>query len=240
MSPTPKGTPVVLYVRVSTVEQAEEGVSLEAQEKALRLYAELRGLVVVEVVTDPGVSASKALADRPGGARVLNLVRRRKVGAVLTTKLDRLFRDAADCLTVVRAWDRAGVSLHLTDMGGQAIDTSTAVGRMFLTFLAGLAEMERSLIAERTKTALAHKRSKGERVSRWLPFGWKLADDGVHLVEHPQEQRAIELIQRLRVKGYSQRAIADALNRRRIPSRGREWHKTTVARVLNRESLAAA
>ena len=68
---------------------------------------------------------------------------------IITTKLDRLFRDCEDALKMSRHWDRAGVALHILDMGGQAIDTSTAIGRMFLTMTAGFAEFERNQTSER-------------------------------------------------------------------------------------------
>ena len=72
-------------------------------------------------------------------------------------KLDRMFRNAGDCLATVEAWDRAGVALHVVDLGGNAIDTTSAAGRFMLVVLAGAAEMERNLIRERTKAALAVK-----------------------------------------------------------------------------------
>src|SRR6266576_5058844 len=71
-------------------------------------------------------------------------------------KLDRLFRDAEDALRQTKAWDRTGISLHLVDIGGQSMNTGSAMGRMFLTLMAGFAELERNLIAERTTAVLAH------------------------------------------------------------------------------------
>lgn len=71
-----------------------------------------------------------------------------------------------DALNETRPWGRQGVAMHLLDMGGQAINTASAMGRMFLTMTGGFAELERNLIAERTRTALQHKRDKGEAVSR--------------------------------------------------------------------------
>jgi len=138
----------VAYVRVSTEEQATEGISLEAQNHRVRAYCELRGLELVDIITDAGVSAGKPLARRDGGARLLHLIRRGEAVAVVAFKLDRLFRNCADCLTVTATWDRSGVALHLIDLGGQAVDTSTAMGRFFLTVMAGAAEMERGLVAE--------------------------------------------------------------------------------------------
>jgi DNA invertase Pin-like site-specific DNA recombinase len=226
--------PAIAYVRVSTDEQAAEGVSLDAQVASVRAYAALRGLELVDVVVDAGVSAGTPLADRVGGAIVLDAVKRRKVRAVVAVKLDRVFRNAGDCLTTTEGWDRAGVALHLVDMGGQAIDTSSAMGRFFLTVMAGAAEMERNLIRERTSSALAHKRAEGRRTSKDAPFGWRIGADGDTLERHDDEQRALALIQSLRAGGMSVRAIVAHLEANGVASRGTRWHKTTVERVLSR------
>lgn len=101
------------YIRVSTGEQARGGVSLTAQ---------------TEVIREEGVSAAKPLATRPGGERPLQLVARKKVKHVVALKLDRLFRDAEDALHQTKAWDKAGIALHLVDMGGQTLNTATAWG----------------------------------------------------------------------------------------------------------------
>jgi site-specific DNA recombinase len=209
---------VIAYVRVSTEEQANEGVSLDAQEARIRAYCAMRGLELAEVVIDAGVSGYKALADRDGGRRVLEMVRTRKVGAVVALKLDRLFRNCADCLDVTAGWDRHGVALHLVDLGGQAVDTSSAMGRFFLTVMAGAAELERNQIAERTSTALQHKASRGERVGA-VPFGFTLDTDGVHVVPVESEQTVIALARELRSAGLSLRAVAAELARRGHASR---------------------
>ena len=77
----------IAYVRVSTEEQAQEGISLEVQTQALQAYAKMRDLEMVEVVQDAGVSAGKPLSKRPGGQKVLNTVVSHKVGAVLAFKV---------------------------------------------------------------------------------------------------------------------------------------------------------
>jgi site-specific DNA recombinase len=228
-----RSTQVVGYCRVSTEEQANEGVSLEAQEAALRAYCTMRGLTLAEMVIDAGISAGKALASREGGQRVLELVKQSKVGAVVAWKLDRLFRDAGDCLNVTGDWDKRGIALHLVDMGGQAIDTSTAMGRFFLTVMAGAAEMERNLIRERTTSGMAFKRSKGERVGA-IPFGHRLAADGVALELEPAEQEVIAMVKTLRADGFTLQQIVDRLTLDGVPSRGKAWHLTSVVRILKR------
>ena len=228
-------TAAVIYCRVSTEEQAVEGVSLDAQQSTLLAYCTLRQLDVAAVVVDAGISAGKPLHTRPGGRQVLEMVNSGTVAHVVAYKLDRLFRDACDCLAVTAEWDRQELALHLVDMGGQAIDTSTAMGRFMLTVLAGAAEMERNLISERTRAALAHKASKGERVGQ-VPYGCRLAADGVHLETDPAERRVIELVKELRAEGLSFRAIAARLNDTNTAARGRCWHPTSVTRLLAREA----
>jgi len=220
------------YARVSTEEQATDGISLAAQLERIRNYCTLNGFSLVEVITEEGISAAKPLSERPGGHRLLELLRSDGIGHVVALKLDRLFRDAIDCLTVVRDWDRKGIALHLVDQGGQAINTKSAMGRFFLTVMAGVAEMERNLIGERTRIALQHKRKNGE-VYGPEPFGYRR--EGERLVPEPGELKTLELMKRLRSQGYSYRKIAYELRRRRVPTKnGGRWEAATVAKILQR------
>ena len=151
-------------------------------------------------------------------------------------KLDRMFRNAADCLTTVEKWDRTGISLHVIDLGGNAIDTTSAAGRFILVVLAGAAEMERNLTRERTRSAMAVKRSNGQRIGT-VPFGFDLAADGSTLVPSENEQVVIADIRAMRSRGLKLRKIADALTRRDVPTKtGRSvrWTHQAVARILSR------
>lgn len=220
------------YVRVSTAEQAEEGVSLDAQEARIRAYCTMRDLELIELVTDPGVSAGKyTLEQREGGAKLLGAVTQGKVTHVVALKLDRLFRNTIDCLTTVQAWDKAGVSLHLIDMGGASLDTSSAMGRMFLTMAAGFAEMEKNLTAERTTAALSRKAEKNERTGE-LPYGKRLSADEIHLEDNPEEQAVIAKVRKLQKAGLSQRAIVKELAQMGMVNRaGGAFNQTQVARI---------
>lgn len=224
------------YVRVSTAEQADSGLSIENQVAKLRSYAVVRELDLVDIIIDAGVSGGKALAAREGGAKVLRWTKRNPGCAVVTLKLDRMFRDAANCLTVTKVWDAKGTAFHILDMGGTSIDTSSAMGRMFLTMAAGFAELERGLIRERTSAALAVKRERGEKTGgASCPFGYRLAKDGVHLVEAPAEQEALALILKLREDGFSYGKIAAELNLKGYMTKaGSEWKPVQVRRVCKR------
>src|SRR6516162_11381766 len=98
------------YVRVSSDEQADSGLGLEAQRQRIRAYAELKDLRLVEVFEDPGVSGGKELNTRPGGARLLEAARRHKA-VVVVARLDRLFRSVADAALTIADFDRRGVEL---------------------------------------------------------------------------------------------------------------------------------
>jgi len=221
---------VIAYVRVSTHEQATEGVSLAAQEERIRAYCTMTGLELVAVIRDEGVSASKELATRPGGAELLSLVADKGINNIVALKLDRLFRDAADCLNQTRAWDTAGINLHLIDMGGTAINTGTAMGRFFITMAAGFAELERNMIAERTTAALAHKKAHREAYSP-TPLGYNR--NGKQLVVNDQEQKTVKVIKAMRAEGVSMGEIARRLNDAGTPTKkGGKWYASTVNNIL--------
>ncbi len=219
----------VCYIRVSTEEQARGGVSLDAQEERLRAYCAMAGLEIVELIREEGVSGTKPLATRPGGERLLELVRRYKCD-VVAFKLDRLFRDAEDALHETKAWDAAGVALHLVDMGGQTVNTATAMGRFFLNMMAGFAELERNLIAERTAMALQHKKAHLEAYSP-TPYGYdRIGDD---LVPNDDEQAVIEHIFSWRRAGWSLRRIAGRLNDMGVATKqSGKWYASTVNYIL--------
>jgi DNA invertase Pin-like site-specific DNA recombinase len=227
-----KANKAVGYVRVSTEEQATQGLSIPAQEEAIAAYARMRGLELVEVIVDSGVSGGRPLGARPGGKKLLNMLAEGKASHVVALRLDRLFRNASDCLATVEAWTRKEITLHLLDVSGNSVDTSSAAGKFMLTILAAVAEMERNLIAERIRNVLGWKRRNG-KVFGHEPFGF--SRDGDNLVPIEAEQRALDLILELRARGYSLRKIARTLEARGIPTkRGGRWAAATVRKLLTR------
>ena len=224
------------YIRCSTHEQADSGLGLDAQAERIRAYAALRGLDL-DIITDPGESGGKPLDTREGGQRLLAALRQRKADAVVLLKLDRGFRNAIDCLSTVEKWEKAGVSLHIVDLGGNAIDTTSAAGRFMLVVLAGAAEMERNLTRERTRSAMAVKRANGQRIGA-VPYGHDLGADGVTLLPNESEQAVIQDIKTMRARGMKLVQIAAELTKHGIPTKtgkSRRWTHQAVARILSRE-----
>ncbi len=227
----------IAYTRCSTQEQSDSGLGLDVQSERIRAYCTMRGIGLDDIITDAGVSGGKPLASRDGGRRLLEAIRKRRASAVVMLKLDRMFRNASDCLATVERWEKAGVALHVVDLGGNAIDTTSAAGRFMLVVLAGAAEMERNLVRERTKSALAVKRSNGERVGS-IPYGFDLDPDGTTLVPNEAEQAVIRDIQAMRGQGMVLAKIADELTRRGVATktgRSKRWTHQAVARILKRE-----
>src|SRR4051812_42961505 len=152
---------VVGYIRVSTEEQASEGISLDAQRAKLEAYARLYDLDLVAVEVDAGASA-KTL-ERPGLRAALARLEAGDVEGLLIAKLDRLSRSVLDWNTLIES--------HFGPAGGRqlfsvadSIDTRTAAGRLVLNVLMSVAQWERETIVERTRDAMAHKRTRSERV----------------------------------------------------------------------------
>ena len=227
------------YVRCSTQEQADSGLGIESQKQRIEAYASMRGIDLAEILVDEGVSGGKPLGRRPaGGELVLRTARRPRPDGVVMLKLDRGFRNAGDCLNTVDAWDKKGVALHIVDLGGNAIDTTSAAGRFMLVVLAGAAEMERNLTRERTRDAMAVKRQNGERITRVdrCQFGWQRdPNNPARLIENPEEQEVVKLIWRNHRAGVGPREIARKLEDAGIRCRGaRIWYHTTVRSIIDR------
>jgi site-specific DNA recombinase len=155
------------YVRVSTDQQAERGVSLEAQAEKIRAMAVVHNAALAEIIVDGGESA-KSL-NRPGMTRLLAMVDAGEVQTVIIAKLDRLTRSVKDLCTLLERFERRGVALVSV---AESLDTSSAAGRLVLNIMTSVSQWEREAIGERTRDAMRHKRSNGERSREhplWLP-----------------------------------------------------------------------
>src|SRR6516165_10841596 len=186
------------YVRVSTDEQAERGLGLEAQRQRIRAYCEMKGLRLTTIFEDPGLSGGKPLGSRSAGGRLLAEARRTKP-VVVVARLDRLFRSVADAAVTIADFDRKGLELVAIAEG---FDMTNPYGRAMAQMASVFAELERAMIRERTRAALKVKKERGERVSRHAPFGWDFGLAG-NLVANVQEQDIILLIRGLRTDGKS-------------------------------------
>ena len=221
---------VVGYLRVSTDEQT---LGPEAQRAALVKWCKANGAELVAVHADHGVSGGAALDKRPGLLAALDALAEHGAGVLLVAKRDRLARDVVVAAMVERLAERAGARILAADGAGNGEGPEAMLMRGMMDLFA---QYERALIRARTCSALAVKRTRGERTTGKLPFGYRLAADAIHLEADPAEQRVIELVAALRAEGLSIRAIADRLNAEGTPARGAKWHPTTVARLGKRDA----
>jgi site-specific DNA recombinase len=220
---------VVGYVRVSTEEQAREGISLDMQKAKIQAYASFEDLVLLEVISDEGISGCTIKA-RPGIQRVLEMVRCKEVGAVIIYKLDRLARNTIEALEIAKLMDGRGIGLHSIT---ERLDTKSAMGRFFFTLMASIAEMERGIISERISAAMERKREKGEARNNNPPYGFLIT--GGKLVPQQREQAAISRMHELRGCGCTIYAISEALAAEGFFNRkSRPFGKTQVHNILAR------
>lgn len=222
---------LIAYTRVSTDEQ-----STDQQLDAIRGECQAHGHELVDVVTDHGASGKDL--DRPGIQDALTRLRGREADGLIVAKLDRLtrsVRDLGDLLESHFARTR-GRSIALVSVA-ERIDTEHASGRFMLNVLMSVAQWERETIGERTRDALAAKRRRGERIGE-IPFGWRLAPDGIHEEEDPTEQAVVQAAVAYRRAGLTYQAIVERLRRDGCVARtGNPLGRTQVRRILVRAGV---
>ena len=206
---------VVGYVRCSTIEQGEEGLSLEVQENRIKAYCTAKEWNLVRIYRDKGQSGSNL--DRPGLQTLIEELTNDGIDAVVILKLDRLTRSVRDLGTLIDDFFQ-GIALTSVE---ESLDSQSASGLMVMRMLSVVSQWERETISERTSSALRYKQSIGEYVGR-VPYGFQVGEDG-KLIELPEEMAIIRKIKRDRSKGKSIRWIAAKYN---VP-------KSIVGRMVN-------
>lgn len=218
------------YIRVSTEQQANEGVSLEAQRAKIEHWCKANDYELVNVYVDAGISG-KSMDKRAG---LLDALKSLKKGmALVSYSLSRLARSTKDALSIGEA-----VAKKKADMVSltEQIDTTTAAGKMMFQMLSVLAEFERNLVAERTTNALQHKKRTGQKYTNQTPYGFEAIEG--RLVQVQQEAEIVAEIQASRTGGNTLQFIADDLNGRGIPTKtGKQWQPATIHLLLKRSSL---
>lgn len=214
----------------------DQNLGPDAQQATLRAWAARGGVELVAIHEDLGVSGAAALERRPGLLAAIGQLTELGAGVLVAAKRDRFARDVVIAAGIERAAARAGAMLRTADGSS---DASGPEGGMMRGIVDVFAQYEREVIRARTRAALAVKKARGERVGG-VPFGARLAADGVHLEEDESEREVAAAILELVDRGASQRAICAELERRGVRGRtGRPLTKTQVARVIARRSVRA-
>lgn len=199
------------YVRVSTLTQAREGESLEAQSRQIQAYAVSKGLQLSEgdVFVEAGVSGGVEFQGRPEGGRLYQLVQ--KGDLIIFPKLDRAFRNTRNALNVLHDLKERGVHIHFIDLGGDV--TGNGVGAIVFTILSAFATFEKERIATRIREVKQIKKAQGKFTGGRRAFGYEVVD----LVKVPKsdEQKIIAEMRSMRKKGASYRGIEQWLLEKR-------------------------
>lgn len=219
---------IIGYIRVSTDQQSESGLGLEAQKKALEDYTYKRGQSIAAFYQDEGISGSLSLEKRPG---ILNAISTLEKGDILAiAKRDRLGRDPFIVAMIESAIARKGA--QIISAAGEGTDNDDPSSILTRRMIDAFAEYERLIIKARTKAALRVKKERGERVGH-IPFGYQLSKDGIHLDKNDQEQYNLKQINILRNKGFSIREIALEMNKNQMLNRGQsKWNHASIFRIL--------
>lgn len=216
----------VAYIRVSKDEQK---LGPEAQRASIEAWAMREGVTVASWHVDQGVCSVTPVAERPALVAALASLRQHGAGVLVVAKRDRIARDVVLASTVGRAAQSNGAAL-VSAMGEGNGDTPADA--MMRGVVDVFAAYERDMIRARTAAALKAKSAKGERVGG-IPYGSRLAADGVHLEADAAEQGTLAQVRELRAAGLSHRAIVADLAARGLVSRsGKPFIQTQVARML--------
>lgn len=208
----------LLYARVSTQLQVNDGVSLDVQERQLRQAAELAGYTEFELVREEGRSG-KSITGRPALTAALKRLDTGTASALFVTRIDRLARSTKDFLGII---DRANANKWRLVMLDLNLDTASYQGRFVVTIMSALAEMERGIIAERQKDVHKDRRSRG--------IVW-----GVDMGPKNKTSNEIkDLIRKQKDSGLSFHEIARRLNSNDVPTQnGGKWYATTVKNIYD-------
>lgn len=207
------------YIRVSTDQQED---SLTVQREQIQEYCQFKGFELTDIITDENVSGKTGLFTRESG----QILRDSQQQNIVIVSISRAFRNTADALISMDHFTVTGRVMHVIDLG-QAINTSTAIGRFLFTTMVSQAELERGLTAERIKNSARSKKKRMVKYCQHAPMGYKW--DGDNMIEDEIGRSIIEQVVQLRSQGMSYSEIAA-----KIPNRSGTGMigKSLVCRVL--------
>jgi DNA invertase Pin-like site-specific DNA recombinase len=224
---------LVGYLRVSTDGQVESGLGLEAQRTACLGYAKKAGLQIDQFFRDDGLSGSLSLEKRPGMLDAINALKKNDL--LVVAKRDRLGRDPLVLAMIESAVARKGA--RIVSAGGEGTDDDNPSSILMRRMIDAFSEYERLIIKARTRAALQAKKSMGQRIGH-IPFGYALADDGVHLVPNEIELGVIKEISRRKSSGRSIRELVSDLNSSGMRNRGDTlWTRSSLHRVIKNQRI---
>lgn len=214
-----------LYIRVSTDEQAKEGFSIEAQRQRLISYVQSQGWEIYDFYIDEGQSAKDM--NRPELQRMIQDVTHKNMDVVLVFRLDRLTRSVLDLYQLLEQFEKYKVAFKSAT---EVYDTTSAIGRLFLTLVAALAQWERENLAERVRFGMEEMVRQGKRPGGNVNYGYKSVSGKIFPVE--SEATVIrEIFDRYEIN-QGIRSIQRWLEEEKIPAPKKKWSTTTINYIL--------
>lgn len=224
---------VGIYIRVSTEEQVRDGFSISAQREKLKAYCVAQDWDNFKFYVDEGISAKDT--NRPQLTSLINDVKEERINTVLVYRLDRLTRSVMDLYTLLELFDKYNCAFKSAT---EVYDTSTAMGRMFITIVAALAQWERENLGERVRMGQIEKARQG-KYSAKAPFGFDKDKDDVLIINPDEKEILLNMIDKIE-KGYSIRRISYYLDDLVKPIRGYKWHVGSILSIVSNPALYGA
>ena len=223
----------ILYARVSTDEQAEDGYGLGEQLRELREYADRHGLQIVDEVIDDGYSG--ASRNRPGLKKIKKYAEAGAIDLVVAAKLDRYFRRAS--YQDLFAYEMRDFGVEVYALNGQPDDNPA--GRMFNRMLTSFAEYERDLITDRiTRERMGRARDGKVLPGRFPPYGFEyMSDIGNYRVDEGRMKVVRRIFRMVGAEGQAVRAVKRTLDSEGVPTTkgGRNWHHRTLTDIIGND-----
>lgn len=199
-----EGDQVGVYVRVSTEEQAKEGISIDAQIERCKAFCKARNWNVFKIYTDAGYSAGSL--KRPALKDLINDINNKKFNILLVYKIDRFSRNLKDLISVLE--DLKSKDINFTSVTEQ-IDTTNAMGKAFFQIIGVFAELERGMVKERVELAFDKKINDGEALHR-APLGYIYRNK--KLIINDKEAEKVREIFNMWVSGINYKDISTKFN----------------------------
>lgn len=224
--PTATAVRAAGYIRVSQERAARNGYGLAAQEAEIRKYVAYKGLDLIDLYREEGVSGYKK--DRPALDRLLADAKAGRFGVTVFPSIDRAGRSVKDVIEIDRTLREHGVDTVFLREG---VDTSTATGQLFRNIMASLAEFEGRVIYDRLSKGKRQKAAQGGYVGGWLPYGYRNGDGRISVV--PEEAKVVEKVFRWHAEGRTPWWIAACLNEQGGKTQnGGPWRASTIRGML--------
>lgn len=221
---------IIAYLRVSSDKQVKTGYGLSGQRTACEEYAQRKGWTISEYFMDEGISGKLGLHKRPGLDSALNSLKRGDV--LLCQCRDRIARSVEMLIQIGKIIKKKRACIITCDGTGEL--EMNAHNWLAVIMRDVVSEFERLNCGERTHRALMDKKSKG-LVYGEIPYGYRKAEDGIHLVVDEYEQSVIDEVIKMNDQGVALRKICPILNERGIKTKkGGLWAKTNLGDIVKR------